>query len=174
MTAMKRNIVLLITALLLAATAVPAFAAGPEDIEITNRTGGEVYIILRGPTKATLMVPVGVSKTHLLEGAYTYKYEACGSVYQGSFTVDDTGANLILRCRHGAETTLVINNQTGRAFRLMLDGKKSYALWIVPGRNRVTVASGAYDFSAVVCGGVEDGRLRAKGSGLQFWGWSCD
>ncbi len=174
MSTMKRTIVLAIAMILLAATAAPAFAAGPEDIEITNRTGEEVYIILRGPTKATLMVSTGVSKTHLLQGEYTYKYEACGSVYQGSFTVDETGANLILRCRKGAETTLVINNNTGRAFRLYLDGNKSYALWILPGRNRVTVASGAYNFSAAVCGGVEEGRFRAKGSGVQFWGWSCN
>jgi hypothetical protein len=176
MKAWKKSFVISIALVMLLATAVPAMAATKVvPVEFQNRTTTEVFLTLKGPTKTTLELPVGKTKTEVLPGEYDYRYAACGRIIRGTFIVSNTGGSLVLRkCSSSLTTTFVIQNNTGNAFRLFLEGAKAgYSLWIGIGKNTVTVLTGGYQFTANVCGDTETGKFKARPAGVPNWVFDC-
>jgi hypothetical protein len=177
MKAWKQSFAIGIALVMLLATAVPALAAPVKVVPVVfqNRTTTEVFLTLKGPTKTTVELNVGRTTEEVLPGEYDYRYEACGRTFRGTFTVGTTGGSLIIKkCSSSLQTTFVVQNNTGNAFRLFLEGAKAgYAVWIGVGKNTVTVLTGGYQYSATVCGENEQGTFKARAAGVPNWVFDC-
>jgi hypothetical protein len=169
-----KGLALGVAVLVLASAAAPAFAADTVDVELQNRTNAQVFLTLKGPTKTTIAVARGNTSAEVLPGEYDYRYTACGRTIRGTFTVSETGGELILKkCPGVAMSQIVVDNQTGSPFVLNLVGLNgTFGFWIPPGGANISVPAGGYQFSSSACG---DGNGRIKASTTsQVWTWECD
>lgn len=176
----KKSLVVALAAIMLAATTATAFAAPDDSVqfEFSNKTGTSVQLTLKGPTDTVINVAAGarLTKTELLPGEYTYRYSACGRIFRGTFNVVD-GANsafVLRKCSNALMSSIVLNNQTGNAFILTLNGQnRTYGFWISPGRNVLSVLAGGYSFNSNACGSPS-GQLKASQRAKSVWVWDCN
>lgn len=172
----KQILIGAITLILLVVTVIPAFAAVAEyALTVHNKTGGNVTLILRGPTDVDVEITRLTTVVKLEQGTYTYRYRACGLRNTGTFTIGSGGRNLTLKkCEKAPNGTLVIDNRTGTTFYLRMYGPQRYNLIIKPGDNVVTIAAGRYTYSAPVCGETRVGDKGIKSKNNPDWVWTCN
>lgn len=174
----KKSMVVLLAAIMLATTVGAAFAADTINFQFQNKTGASVQMTLKGPTDTIITVPATnrMTSAKLLPGEYSYRYNACGSVVRGTFTVVDgsNSAFVLRKCSNALTSQVTISNQTGNAFILTLTGQgRTYGFWISTGRNVITVLAGGYDFSSNACLSPS-GTLKASQRVKAVWVWDCN
>lgn len=172
----KRSLTLLLAVVLLAVVVMPALAAEDSGtLTIQNKTGSNVNLILRGPTDVNVEIVRLTTKVRLEYGVYEYRYTACGLRRSGTFTIGFGGRTLILRkCEKNPNGSLIVDNRTGQTFVLiLLNSSKRYVLTIKPGDNRITILAGRYQYSAYVCGKLQNGEKPIKSKNNPDWIWSC-
>jgi hypothetical protein len=146
-------------------------------LTINNKTGQQFTLTLRGPKTYYLTVPTGKSNFEVEQGKYTYSYTACGGPQTGNVNVKKGGANLKLECKKASEknSTLIkvtINNKTGGYIYITLTGPHTYNFTVAPGKSKIEVEKGKYNFTVRGCGGASSsGTRNFKGSFV--WTWFC-
>lgn len=172
----KRIAIAVIVLVLLAATVVPAFAAASEYVlTVRNKTTTDVKLILRGPDDVDVEITRLTTIIRLEEGRYSYRYTACGLRQEGSFLLGPSGRTLTLKkCEKDPNTKINIDNRTGALFYLRLYGPHRYNFALNPGVTAVTIASGRYTYSALVCGETHIGDKAVKAKENKDWIWRCD
>jgi hypothetical protein len=177
----KKMIVLAATLALLLVAAVPVLAAPrveTVDVNIDNRTGGDIQLTLNGPSEPTTVF-VGSGQQMSLElepGQYAYKYQACGHQNSGFFAATAGEPTLILKkCPGVALSNIVINNKTGDPFIVTLIGTGGlYGYWVPANGLTIAVPAGGYQFNSNACGDGS-GIVKASASLNQplIWTWDC-
>ncbi|MCL5429351.1 MAG: hypothetical protein M1347_06095 [Chloroflexi bacterium] len=171
----KRIAIFALALWLLAPAAAPALAASEVTLTIRNLTQSNTTLILRGPTDLEITIERQVTKVRVEPGNYSYRYQGCGRMNTGTFSVGSNGATFKLKkCEKGLYATLVINNLTGNTFGLTLNGPKHYFLSIIPGDHKYTVFAGRYVYSAFVCGERLAGEKGLKSKQNPDWVWRCE
>jgi hypothetical protein len=174
MTQLKRITIAAIAVLLLAVTAIPAFAAGEVNLTIRNRSGYTIDLVLRGPTDLELTVKQNNTIVRVVPGTYTYRYRACGHIVTGNFTVGTGGGQLrIKKCERDPNGAITIDNRTGRLIILRLFGPARYNLFLDPGNNRLTLTAGRYTYSVLMCGTTHMGEKGIKSKTNSEWVIEC-
>ena len=146
-------------------------------LTINNKTGQQFTLTLRGPKTYYLTVPTGKSNFEVEQGKYTYSYTACGGPQTGNVNVKKGGANLKLECKKASakNSTLIkvtINNKTGGYIYITLTGPHTYNFTVAPGKSKIEVEKGKYNFTVRGCGGASSsGTRNFKGSFV--WTWFC-
>jgi hypothetical protein len=170
--------ILIISALLLSAfsPAVPAQASAattPPKLEITNKSGTNVYLTLKGPQSLYLTVLPGISKVELLKGTYQYSYWACGVQETGTVVIKTAGKLTISQCgtAGGSKKSpqLVIVNKNKTTVTVYVYGPTYHMVVAKPGKTKLPVSEGKYQYSfRTDCGGYQSGSLQVKKSGAQL------
>ncbi len=177
----KKSVILLATVALLLIAAVPALAAPREntvELEVHNKTGEAVSLVLNGPgVPQTLFLNADQTlKIKVVPGTYLYKYEACGLMNRAYTQVTAGGDSLTLtKCPGTAFSHIDINNQTGRPIIVTLSGAGGlYGYWIPQGGTTIQIPAGGYTFTSVACLS-ESGTIKASARLPQplIWTWTC-
>jgi hypothetical protein len=188
-TKMKATKLILLTLALLFTQVSPALAevsqlADNANLQIQNKTGGEVRLTLTGASSQTVTLPTGKTTLSVAQGRYTYAYTACGETVTGSVNVKKSGASLTLpKCKAGGSTgsatktvTLLIHNKTDAALTFTFVGPKTYYVTAPVGKTRVTMEKGRYEWtmSSYACGsyGTDSGSINLNRS--LSWTWRCN
>ena len=176
-----KSFILVATVALLLIAAVPALAAprvNTVELEIHNKTGQAISLVLNGPTETqTVFINAGQTLTvEVVPGDYFYKYEACGLMRRAFTQVASGGDSLTLtKCAGTALSNIVINNQTGRPMIVTLSGLGGiYGYWVPQGGTTIQIPAGGYNFTSVACLS-ESGILKASSRLGQplIWTWTC-
>ncbi len=177
----KKSFILLATVAILLIAAVPALAAPRENtvqLEIRNKTGEAVSLVLNGPAETqTLFLEAGqILKVKVVAGSYFYKYEACGLMNRAFTQVSAGGDSLTLtKCPGTALSNIDINNNTGRPIIVTLSGLGGlYGYWVPQGGITIQIPAGGYTFTSVACLS-ESGTIKASARLPQplIWTWTC-
>ena len=151
----------------------PLSARAAEDpntvlLKIDNKTGQAVYLNLKGPKSYYQTVAPGITKLDIEKGKYSYTYYACGGYQKGTIEVKKTNTKLILpSCapsKSGKSGTVKfkVNNKTGQAVYLNLEGPMNYYLSLGPGVTRLEVEKGKYKYTYYACEGYQNGSNEVK------------
>ncbi len=161
---------------LLAGSATPVRAADVPatssiHVQILNYTGSQVWLHLYGPETYTLAVKVGKNTADVLQGKYSYSYQACGTTITGTFNVRKNGDSLPLpKCGETtgrAEMVLIkIQNKTGFQVSITLAAQKTYTYLINMGSNATDqIVPGRYTYSYISCGKTQTGKFNVQKNG---------
>lgn len=146
-------------------------------LTVNNKTGQNFTLTLRGPKTYYLTVPSGKSNFEVEQGKYTYSYTACGGPQTGSVSVKKSGSSLKLECPKAKDKNknivkVTVNNKTGGYIYITLTGPKTYNFTLGPGKGKIEVEKGKYNFTVRGCGGASSsGTRNFKGSFV--WTWFC-
>jgi hypothetical protein len=176
----KKGLVLLATVALLLIAAVPALAAPREktvELEIHNKTGEAVSLVLNGPSETqTVFIEANQTlKVDVVPGNYFYKYEACGLMTRAFTQVTEHDTLNLTKCAGTALSNIVIQNQTGRPMIVTLSGLGGlYGYWVPQGGTTIQIPAGGYSFTSVACLS-ESGTIKASARLAQplIWTWTC-
>jgi hypothetical protein len=177
----KKGLILLATVALLLIAAVPALAAPREktvELEILNKTGEAVSLVLNGPGETqTVFINAGQTlKVEVVPGEYFYKYEACGLMTRAFAQVTENEEVLTLtKCAGTALSNIVIKNQTGRPMIVTLTGLGGiYGYWVPETGTTIQIPAGGYSYTSVACLSVS-GIIKASSRLGQplIWTWTC-
>ena len=128
---------------------------------VNNKSGGDLYLYLRGTSFHTLHVPTGKSKFDVSRGFYVLSYYACGQLQDGDVNVKNSGSEIILSdCRgkfNGQAVTgdivrFRINNNTDEKFEINLNGPQDYTFTVILKRGSFDVQKEIYSYTYTVCG----------------------
>lgn len=177
----KKGLILMATVALLLIAAVPALAAPREktvELEILNKTGEPVSLVLNGPGETqTVFINAGQTlKVEVVPGEYFYKYEACGLMTRAFAQVTENEEVLTLtKCAGTALSNIVIKNQTGRPMIVTLSGLGGiYGYWVPETGTTIQIPAGGYSYTSVACLS-ESGTIKASSRLGQplIWTWTC-
>lgn len=151
----------------------PAAAATPSKLEITNKSGANVYLSLKGPQTQYLTVVPGKTKVEILRGTYQYSYWACGVQQTGTVVVKASGKLLIPQCGSAGGSKklpqLVIVNKNKTTVTVYVYGPAYNTIIAKPGKTKLPVSEGTYQYSfRTDCGGYQSGSIQVKKSGAQL------
>ena len=167
----KRGLLAVMALVLLASSAAPAAAAGTIHIQFQNNTGSRVWLYLSGPASYSLALTVGKTSADVLQGKYSYSYQACGTTITGTFNVRKNGDSLTLsKCGNTTSRSdmvrIKIQNKTGFQVRITLTAQTSYAYTINMGNSATDeVVPGRYTYSYQSCGKTVTGKFQAQKNG---------
>lgn len=169
----RKLVSLWLALVILAVAVVPAYAGDTVQVQIQNKTGASVRITLSGPVSYNLDLKTGKNKVEIQPGSYTYSYKACGKTVTGKFNAK-AGATLTLpKCAGGGagggEVKVTIYNLTGGTVTIYLSGPQSYVFNFGPGKTKMVIAAGTYNYTVYACGTSGTGIRKFKGSG---WTWT--
>jgi hypothetical protein len=128
---------------------------------VNNKSGGELYLYLRGTSFHTLKVPVGKSKFDVNRGYYVLSYYACGQLQDGAVNVRNSGSEVVLsdcsgkfkgQAVTGEVVRFRINNNTDEKFEITLTGPQDYTFTVILKRGSFDVQKGIYSYTYTVCG----------------------
>jgi hypothetical protein len=153
--------------------ASPAAAATPSKVEIANKSGANVYLILKGPQTLYLTVSPGTTKIELLKGTYQYSYWVCGMQETGTVVVKASGKLLIPQCGSAGGSKklpqLVIVNKNKAPVTVYIYGPSYHTVVAKSGKTKLPVSEGTYQYSfSTDCGGYQSGSIQVKKSGGQL------
>jgi len=177
----KKSLILLATVAILLIAAVPVLAAPLERtivIEVRNKTGEAVSLVLNGPeeTQTVFLNANQTLKVRVAPGDYFYKYEACGLMNRAFTQVTDSGDVLTLKkCAGTALSNIAIHNQTDSPIIVMLSGAGgSFGYWVPSSGTTIQIPAGGYNFTSVACLS-ESGTIKASSRLEQplVWTWTC-
>ncbi len=178
----KKSLILGATLALLLVAAVPAMAAprvNTVELEVRNKTGESVELVLNGPgeTQTVFLNADQNPEVAVVPGAYFYKYEACGRMNRAFTQVTDGGDSLTLKkCAGTALSNIVIDNQTGKPMIVTLTGLGGlFGYWVPPGGITIAIPAGGYTFTSNACLS-ESGTIKASARLPQplIWTWTCE
>ena len=180
-------LIFIVSMVLLAAVWQPVYASSDTSttvnatklpkLTINNKTGSSFTLTLQGPKTYYLTIPTGKSNFEVEQGKYTYSYTACGGPQTGSVSVKKSGASLKLECPKASEKNkniikVTINKKTGGYLYITLTGPKTYNFTLGPGKGKIEVDKGKYNFTVRGCGGASSsGTKNIKGAFV--WTWFC-
>jgi hypothetical protein len=143
-------------------------------LNIDNKTGTSFYMTLTGPKTYTINVPTGKS-THIVEqGTYDISYYACSEQKTDSVKIKKKGGTLKLDCakaKTGKQIAITFNNLSGSNLILSLTGPQSYYLTIPPGKSKVFVTKGTYQYTGWLACGSSSGTVDLTRK--LIWTWWC-
>jgi hypothetical protein len=146
---------------------------------VVNKNKTTVTVYIYGPTYHTVVAKPGKTKLPVSEGTYQYSFNTdCGGYQSGSIQVKKSGAQLIIpacktdKAGKGDKTVKVtIVNETSGTLTLILSGPANYTFYLQPGKTKIDVLQGKYEYSAYGCSDSEFGSVRLR-SGFK-WYWYC-
>ena len=146
---------------------------------IVNKDKTSVTVYISGPTYQMVVAKPGKTKVPISEGEYSFSFSTdCGGYQSGSIQVKKSGAQLIIPSCKADKTSkgdkaakVTIVNDTGSILTLILSGPAYYTFYLQPGKTKIDVLQGKYDYSAYGCSDSEYGSIRLR-SGFK-WYWYC-
>lgn len=133
--------------------------AQPTTMQIKNHLGETVKLTLVGYEEKTIDVPPGLSIVDVYSGETIYKYDACGTDFNGVIDIDPAGRTqfYMRSCEWHADPAREFGANNVVEFRLInhasfpiilsLVGPTNYLLTVNPGVNRVRMVTGVYEYS---------------------------
>ncbi len=142
-------------------------AASEETVKfrIINKSEGPLRITLQGPRTYYLNTSVGTSKHDLLPGIYTYSYIAYGRYTEGSLDIKKDGMQIIIASQ---SVKVRINNKTGVALTLILQGPQFRNVTVPPGKTKIDVWKGSYGYSFIAYGLYKNGKVEFQSNGAEL------
>jgi len=144
-----------------------AYAASTETVKfkIINKSEEPLRVTLQGPRTYYLNATVGTNKYDLLPGTYTYSYIAYGTYTEGNLDITKDGIQL----RIASQAVRVrINNKTGVPLTLRLQGPQSKNVTVEPGKTKIEVWKGSYDYSYTAFGLFKNGTAVFQSNGAEL------
>ena len=99
---------------------------------------------------------MGISKYDVLPGTYTYSYTAYGRYTEGSLEILKNGVQLKISSQ---AVKVRINNKTGVAITLRLEGPQIKNISVPPGKLKIDVWKGSYTYSFSAYGLYKTGTI---------------
>lgn len=183
----KYVLVVLIVALMFA-TLNSISLAKTETIEfiVHNRTPRTLEVTLLGAETYVITAPPGKTRTEIIRATYQYSYYACGEINVGMITVNRKNNELnIFNCDSTSsvgtivggspvkKAELVINNRSHKTLDMAFLGLENYAISAGPGKTRLNVVRGTYQYSYYDCGKLIIGHINVVPKGFELKILNC-
>lgn len=154
-------------AVVLANTTQSTTTASEEIIKfkIVNKSEGPLRVTLQGPKTYYLNAAVGTSKYDLYPGTYAYSYLAYGKYTEGNIEIKKDGTQIVITSQ---SIKVRINNKTGVALTLMLQGPQIQNLSVPPGKTKIDIWKGSYGFSYLAYGLFKNGKVEFQSNGAEL------
>ena len=142
-------------------------AASVETVKfrIVNQSDGPLRITLQGPKTYYLNAPVGKSKHDVLPGTYIYSYTAYGRFTESSLDILKNGVQIKISSQ---AVKVRINNKTGVAITLRLEGPQIKTVNVPPGNTKTEVWKGSYTYSFTAYGLFKNGTVEFQSNGANL------
>jgi len=167
-------ITIVVLLLLVAASAIPALAAGDNVIvTIKNQSDQAVTVTLTGQQRYTFTVRSGNTRVEMTAGDYYYFYYGCNQYNYGSFKAKTPKSTLVLDCNDPAAgvpdlVELKVSNRTDKRVYMRIYGPTYYFLTVDPGVNTFLIKEGAYSYSYMSCGESMTGEVKVSGRSTNY------
>lgn len=183
----KYVLVVLIVALMFA-TLNTISLAKTETIEfiVHNRTPRTLEVTLLGVETYVITAPPGKTRTDVIRATYQYSYYACGEINVGMITINRKNNELnIFNCDSTSsvgtivggsplrKAEFVLNNRTHKNQEVALLGLENYAFTAPPGKTRLNVIRGVYQYSYYDCGKLQIGHINVVPKGAELKILNC-
>lgn len=151
-----------------AGSAAPAQPAEGSKLMIDNKSGSQVTVTLRGPKTYTFVAPPGKTNQIIARGKYQYEYVACGGTKRGSLSAAPSAVKLLIpKC---VTANVSIQNETSSNIFLTLTGAGNYSFTLAPGKTKIQVNKGKYEYRVSGACGSKTGTINlGKRMVWRFW-----
>jgi hypothetical protein len=168
----------LLVSLLLAAlspsTALAAGNAAPADpkngskLMIDNKTGSPVTVTLDGEQDYSFTANPGKTNQIIARGKYKVEFFACGATRKGSLSATPSAVKLLIpKC---VTANVTIRNDTGSSLTLSLTGTGNYLFTLAPGKTKIQVNKGKYEYQVSGACGTKTGKINLGNRMVwRFW-----
>jgi hypothetical protein len=151
-----------------AGSAAPADPQTGAKLMIDNKSGAQVTVTLTGPRTYTFHVGPGKTNQIIERGKYKYEFVACGATKKGSLSATPSAVKLAIpKC---VTANVSVQNETGSNLFLSLSGTANYSFTLVPGKTKIQVNKGKYDYRVSGACGTKTGTINlGKRMVWRFW-----
>lgn len=151
------------------ASAAPADPQNGSKLMIDNKSGAQVTVTLTGPRTYTFLVGPGKTNQIIDRGKYKYEFVACGATKKGTLSATPSAVKLAIpKC---VTSNVTVQNETGSNLFLTLSGTGNYSFTLAPGKTKIQVNKGKYEYRVSGACGTKTGTINL--GKRMVWRWWC-